>query len=100
MALIMIMMSCVLGFMAGLVQFAILDAGFGQAFVTYFGVSVALSTVSVIAILVYEHFADAAAYTDGSTDLEAWQDWQVEEAMAERFGATSDDTEDGLRRSA
>ncbi len=81
MAPIAILLSCSIGFFAGVVRFAFFDASLLQALATYFAISITLSMVALVTALVSEgsravHGEDAQAAT-----LEDWQDWQTEEEM-------------------
>ena len=103
MALIAIILSCVLGAVIGVIQFAFLGAGVGQAVLTYLSVSIALSSVALTLAILRANHADALTEDRELADLEAWQDWQAEEFMeAERkLGAEADaGQEPEKRRSA
>jgi len=81
MAPIAILISSMIGFLTGLVQFAFLGVTLAHAFFTYMAVSVMLSALAITMALLSDQrrwrLSDRAAHET----LENWQDWQTEEAM-------------------
>ena len=89
MAAIAIVLSCAVGFLAGVVQFAFMDASLCQSFVTYVGPSVGLSAIAIGASILATFFPGDARQGQVSLSplasrgsLENWHDWQTEEEMA------------------
>ena len=84
MAIITILFSCVLGATAGLFQLVFLDAGYGQAFLTYFLISMFLPIAILSVASVTAQFGGQTAggnFVALRDEMEPWHDWQVEEEM-------------------
>ena len=97
MAVVVILVSGLLGAFAGLAQLVIFGSSFSSAVVTYFVTAGATSLLVGLAASTARRSNEGrdSDVINDANDLEAWQDWAFEEALiAQRVERLVDDQDD------